>query len=176
VIDIIKLTHHFNDKNLDELAKKEGLNSEKVVDYSEVDQGTDSQPRMAEVQSFQPKAKGSGKKGGRKNKKTAKTSGEAPKTIKDKIRCSSCNNLMIQSTKLNYKEIPGKKMPKGAEGKALFKSPGGSAVGQGKVSGVLCDDCNKALEAGKPISINTAVLENVSDGTLSNVPVGELLT
>src|SRR5688572_18698816 len=115
------MTHH--DKNLDELAKKEGLNSEKVVDYSGVDQGVDSQPRMSEVQAFQPKT---GRKGMMKknNKKSTKTSAESPKTIKDKIHCSHCNNSMLQSSKPNYEPIPTKKLPKDAEGKALGKSPG----------------------------------------------------
>lgn len=157
-------THH--DKNLDELAKKEGLNSEKVVDYSQVEQGVDSQPKMSEVQTFQPKAKGGGKKG--KKVKIGKT--EAPKTIKDKIRCGGCNNLMLQSTKLNYEAIPDRKIPKDTvTGKAMFKSPG---VAQGSIGAVLCDDCKRLYDEGR-MMITSAVIER-PNGSISNVGLGEI--
>jgi hypothetical protein len=166
------MTHH----NLDELAKKEGINSEKVVDYTEANQGVDTQPKMSEIQTVEPKS--SGKKGkGKKGKKYAGSldagaeAGTAPKTLKDKIRCSFCGNLMTQSSKLNWKEIPGKKIPKNADtGKLQFKSPGGVA---GKPSGVFCDDCERSLEAGIRRDIKTAIIER-TDGTVANIPVSDL--
>lgn len=162
------MTNH--DKNLDELAKKQGLESEKVVDYTEIEQGVDSQPRMSEVQTED--VKGSGKKKG-KGKKGAKdkSTDKEPKTIKDKIRCSYCGNLMLQSSKLNWKEATGKKVPKGAEGKPVFKSPAGTAAG--KVVGVFCDTCQTALDSGQRRDIKTAIVET-TDGTVTNIPISDL--
>jgi hypothetical protein len=168
------MNHH--DKNLDELAKKEGLNSEKVVDYSQVEQGVDSQPKMSEVQTYQPETpKSKGKKGKGKGKGqalAAASSSGAPKTIKDKIRCGGCNNLMLQSTKLNYETIPDRKIPKDVvTGKAMFKSPG---VAQGSVGAVLCDDCKRLYDEGR-MMITSAIVER-PNGSVSNVGLGEIPT
>lgn len=191
-----------NNKGLDptEAAKmEEGLGSDKVLDYSSVDQGQDIQPSMTAMNTIEaePKAggkgrgrgkgKGKGKKGvgggggggakgkGRGNIATISpgTGGPTrPLTAREQMKCSNCLNPMTMSKGVNYQEIKGKKSPMKADGKTpVYKSPN---TKEGKLIGVLCDDCQRNADAGKPVYITTAVVENTADGTISNIPVSDI--
>jgi hypothetical protein len=176
------MTHHNkgnggNNKNsenkvLDELAIKEGLDSPKVDDYSQVEQGVDSVPNLSE-QAIDLNEAGEVAKG-KKDKEGKRADKEAKKSLKEKIRCSNCSNLMTQSEKMNYHEIPGKiKIPQAAKGKAAFKGVG---VAQGRIGGVLCDTCQNAMDKGIPVTIRTAVVERADTGEVENMPVSNLLS
>ncbi len=73
-------------------------------------------------------------------------------TIKEKIRFSSCGNLMLQSNNINWVEIPDKK----------------------GVKGVLCDDCKRYADRGDLVTLKTAVVDR--DGDLNNVPLRDVHT
>jgi len=170
------LTNHNKDLNLDETAKKEGLDSPKVNDYSEAQQGLDSQPNMRALNTIEanvPTKATKKAKGGKKGRGNT-APGEGPRisrpSTREQMRCSNCLNPMTQSKNVNYQDITGKKVPKTAEGKPVFKSPNAAA---GKLQGVLCDDCLRNAQAGKPVYITTAVVED-TNGDITNVPVSGL--
>ena len=111
------------------------------------------------------------KKSGRRKGKSKTRAAKAPKeSIKEKIRCGSCNNLMTQSSKINWHEVKGKKIPKNAEGDYVYSSP---EMAEGKVGTALCDDCLQRMEKNESFTrINTAVVER--DGEYTNVPVASM--
>lgn len=126
-----------------------------------------------------------GKRGGTKKKgsssgsnssktskaKTAKPS-KSIRTVRDKIKCSFCANLMSQSKNINYVEIPGKKVARsGKTGEPMYKSLKGDSDA---VLGVLCDDCLKLKESGvASVKLKTAVIER-RDGTVMNIPLRDV--
>lgn len=180
------MTHHdksYNNKQesgakttepFEKVAKDAGLDPEKALDYREVDQGTNVEPLIeSTIKPDNAKTKaGKGSKG--KGKGADKGKGFTKKTIREEARCSFCNNLMIQSTKMNYHELTGYRIPKKSDGKTpTFKSPPGAP--SGKLVAVFCDDCENALNSGTTYrDFKTAVVER-EDGTIQNIPVTDLM-
>lgn len=145
------------------------------LDYSGVDQGTEEQPALQEISTAEVKGKGKKTKG--KGKKGGKAPASGLNKYRDQIRCGFCNNSMTQSKNINVFEVKGKKIPKGADGKPTFESPG---VAKGKIGGVLCDDCvrvsqttGKRADGSSAVDIKFAVACR-EDGSVQMVRVGEL--
>lgn len=150
------------------------------LDYSDVDQGQEEQPALQETTTVdidKTKRKGRRGKKGSGGKKGGSGSSSLNK-YREQIRCGMCDNPMTMSKAINVHEIPGKKIPKGVDGKPSFESPGAAS---GKLVGVLCDDCERSstTTAVSPdgsttgIDIKTAVAVR-SDGTVNMVKLSEL--
>lgn len=156
--------------SLEKVAKDAGLDPKKVVDYRDVDQGTNVEPifqTTAEATDAPKKGKGNKDKASKEDKTFKK------RTIREEARCSFCSNLMTQSSKMNFHELKGYRIPKRADGKTpAFKSPPGAPAG--KVVAVFCDDCEAVYQSGVSYrDFRTALIET-DDGTIENIPITNL--
>jgi len=163
------------DEPFEKVAKDAGLKPEQALDYREADQGRNVEPTLqstVEPKESEKRGRGRGRKG--KGKGAEKGKGFTKRTIREEARCSFCGNLMTQSTKMNYHELTGYKIPKKADGKTpAFKSPPGAP--SGKVVAVFCDDCENVLNSGTSYrDFRTAVIER-EDGTIENIPITNLM-
>ena len=159
------------DDSFEKVAKDANIQPEKGLDYRQVDQGRNIEPV---IQSAIPpkvsKGKGKGKGKGNNKKVSEKT---VRRTVKDEAHCSFCNNLMTQSDEMNWHPESGVKSPKNADGTNRYNpAPGAPA---GKLSPVLCDDCERALKSGTSFrDFRTIPVERADTGKIENIAVTDL--
>jgi hypothetical protein len=161
------------DESFEKVAKDAGLDPKKAVDYRQVEQGVNAEPIFqSTVEPNDAGKKGKGKQ--QKGKGAEKGKGFTKRTIREEARCSFCNNLMTQSSKMNYHELSGYKIPKKADGKTpAFKSPPGAP--SGKVVAVFCDDCENVYQSGTSFRDFRTIVVEKDDGTIENKPVTDLM-
>lgn len=136
-------------------------------------------PESAIIDEEEEGSKGKKKKGGRKASIEATKQSKELSQLREKIQCGFCGNPMTMTVNMHVIEIKGKKPPKDLDGEYRWTSPG---VGEGKVSGVICDSCARA--AGDPaiqkqdgsgpyVDLKYGIAE-YPDGTVRMIPVNAL--
>jgi hypothetical protein len=162
-------------ENFIEVAEDSDLEPGQAVDYRQAEQGRNVEPKSGD-NTVKPRGRKGGKKGKQaKEEKGARGGGgggAAKRTIKEEALCSFCANPMTQSENMNWHPIESLKNPKKRDGSAPYRSPPGAP--QGKVSAVLCDDDERALESGQTRDFRTVVVERTEDGKIVNLPVSDI--
>lgn len=165
-------------ESFDKVTKDAGLDPTKAADYRNVDQGRNVEPLIEGA--IKPKANAKnkdkkGKKGGKKGKTAGieTTGSKSKRTIKDEATCSFCSNSMTQSEEMNWHPEKGVKSPVNADGEDRYNPAPGAPTG--KLSPVLCDDCERALNSGTSFrDFRTVVAERADTGKIENVAVTDL--